>query len=74
MGNFIDKLKKEELQDIITNSTSVSEVLRKLGRVDRGVNHRKLVKYLKEHPEINTETLVGRRIQRVNRKGVPLKN
>lgn len=73
MGNFIDKLKKEYLQDIITNSTSVSEVLRKLGRADGGVNHRKLVKYLKEHPEINTETLVGRRIQRVNRKGVPLK-
>lgn len=73
MANFIDKLTTEELQNIISESTSVSEVLRKIGVVDRGVNHTNLVKYLKEHPEINTETLVGRRIQRVNKKGIPLK-
>lgn len=73
MANFIDKLNINELQTIILESTSVSEVLRKIGVVDRGGNHTKLVKYLKEHPEINTETLVGRKIQRVNKKGVPLK-
>lgn len=73
MGNFIDKIDINELQNIISESTSISEVLRKIGVVDRGGNHTKLVKYLKEHPEINTETLVGRRIQRVNKKGIPLK-
>ena len=73
MANFIDKLNINELQNIISESTSISEVLRKIGVVDRGGNHNKLVKYLKEHPEINTETLVGRRIQRVNKKGIPLK-
>ena len=73
MADFLEKLKTEELQNIISNSTSVSEVLRKLGVVDRGMNHIKLTNFLKEHPEINTETLVGRRIQRFNRKGIPLK-
>lgn len=73
MANFIDKLDINELQNIISESTSVSEVLRKLGKADRGLNHTKLVIFLKEHPEINTETLVGRRIQRVNKKGIPLK-
>lgn len=73
MANFIDSIEIDELQTIISDSTSVSEVLRKLGVVDRGSNHTKIVAYLKEHPEINTETLVGRRIQRVNRKGIPLK-
>lgn len=73
MANFIDKLNINELQNIISESTSISEVLRKIGVVDKGGNHTKLVKYLKEHPGINTETLVGRRIQRVNKKGIPLK-
>ena len=73
MANFIDKLDINELQNIISESTSISEVLRKIGVVDRGGNHTILVKYLKEHPGINTETLVGRRIQRVNKKGIPLK-
>lgn len=71
MANFIDKIDINELQNIILESTSVSEVLRKLGKADRGENHTKLVKFLKEHPEINTETLVGRRIQRYSYKGVP---
>ena len=73
MANFIDNLTTEELQNIISESTSVSEVLRKLGKADRGVNHTLLVKYLKEHPEINTETLVGRRIQRYSTKGIARK-
>lgn len=73
MASFTNSLNKEELQKIILESTSVSEVLKKLGRSCRGTNHSKMVNYLKEHPEINTETLVGRRIQRVNRKGIPLK-
>lgn len=73
MANFIDKLNISELQNIILESTSVSEVLRKLGKVDRGVNHTKLVNFLKEHPEINTKTLVGRRIQRFSCKGIPRK-
>lgn len=72
MGNFIDNLDIKHLQDIISDSTSVSEVLRKLDKADRGANHTLLVKFLREHPEINTETLVGRRIQRVSRKGIPL--
>lgn len=71
MANFIDKIDINELQNIILESTSVSEVLRKLGKADRGENHTKLVKFLKEHPKINTETLVGRRIQRYSYKGVP---
>lgn len=73
MANFINKLTTDELQSIILESTSISEVLRKLGVVDRGANHTKLVNYLKTHPEINTETLVGRKIQRSNKKGIPLK-
>lgn len=73
MASFIDKLDINELQNIILNSTSISEILRKLGKTDGGSNHTKLVNFLKEHPEINTETLVGRRIQRVNKKGIPLK-
>ena len=73
MANFIDKLTTEELQNIVSESISVSEILRKLGKADRGGNHTLLVKHLKEHPEINTETLVGRRIQRVSKKGIPLK-
>ena len=73
MANFIDKLNINELQNIISESTSVSEVLRKLGKADRGENHTKLVKFLKEHSEINTETLVGRRIQRFSYKGIPRK-
>ena len=73
MANFIDKLTIDELQNFISESTSVSEVLRKIGVTDRGSNHTKLVKYLKEHPEINTKTLVGRRIQRFNYKGTTKK-
>lgn len=73
MASFIDKLDINELQSIISKSTSVSEVLRKLNKVDKGGNHTKLVKFLKEHPEINTETLVGRRLKRYNSKGIPKK-
>lgn len=73
MANFIDKLNTAELQNIVLESTSVSEVLRKLGKADKGDNHTQLVKYLKEHPEINTNTLVGRRIQRYSAKGIPRK-
>ena len=54
MASFIDKLDINELQNIILNSTSISEILRKLGKTDSGTNHTKLVKFLKEHPEINT--------------------
>lgn len=73
MANFIDKLGINELQNIISEASSVSEVLRKLNKADKGGNHTKLVKFLKEHPEINTETLVGRRLKRYNSKGIPKK-
>ena len=73
MANFIDKLGINELQNIISESSSVAEVLRKLNKADRGGNHTKLVKFLKEHPEINTETLVGRRLKRYDSKGIPKK-
>lgn len=72
MANFIDKLDINYLQNLITNSTSISEVLRKLGKVDKGANHTLLTNFLKKHPEIDTKTLVGRKIQRVNKKGIPL--
>lgn len=74
MANFIDSLEINELQNIISESTSVSEVLRKLNKTDKGGNHTTLVKFLKEHPEINTETLVGRRLKRYSSKGIPKKN
>lgn len=74
MASFINLIDKDKLQIIINESTSIAEVLRKLDKRPAGANYNKLISYLKEHPDINTQTLVGRRIQRYNKKGVPLKN
>lgn len=70
--NFND-YKIDLIQEIVLNSTSLSEVLRKLKLPDRGASHVALKKYLIEHPEINTSTLVGRRIKRFDTTGIPKK-
>ena len=61
------------LQKIISESTSISEVLRKLDLPDRGAPHVALKMFLKTHPEFNTTTLVGRRIKRYDNTGIPKK-
>lgn len=62
----------DELQKIINESTSISEILRKMDVRDCGANHTKLSKYLKDN-EFDTSTLVGRKICRYNSKGIPKK-
>lgn len=63
---------KEEFQKLINESTSISEILRKLNLKDRGANHTKLSRFLKES-DFDTSSLVGRHIKRYNDKGVPKK-
>lgn len=63
---------KEDIQKIVKESTSISEVLRKVHVSDRGGNHQRLKKYLSEN-NIDNTTLVGRKICRVNRLGIPKK-
>lgn len=70
--NKFNSISKDEMQEIINQSTSISEVLRKIGLVDYGSNHTRLVSFLKQN-DFNTSTLVGRKINRQNKKGVPKK-
>lgn len=63
---------KEYFQKIISESTSVSEILKKLGIAAKGSNHTKLSKFLKES-DFDISTLVGRHIKRYNDKGIPKK-
>ena len=63
---------KEYFQKLINESTSVSELLNKLGLVGKGYNHTKLTKFLKES-DYDTSSLVGRHIKRYSDKGIPTK-
>ena len=63
---------KEYFQKLINESTSVSELLNKLGLVGKGYNHTKLTKFLKES-DYDTSSLVGRHVKRYSDKGIPKK-
>lgn len=63
---------KEEFQKLINESTSISEILRKLNLKDRGANHTKLSKFLKES-DYDTSSLKGTHVKRYNDKGIPKK-
>lgn len=65
----IKNMPKEELQKIISNSTSISEVLMKLGYPGKGAYHTEMTKFLKES-DFDTSTLVGRHLKRYCDKGV----
>lgn len=67
-----EKYSKEELQGLINESTSISELLRKMGYPDHGTPHVKLTKFLKES-DYDTSTLVGRHIKRFDDTGIPKK-
>ena len=58
-----ETLKKEDLQKIINECSSISEVLKKIGLKPSGDNHTSLTKYLEEN-NFDTKTLVGRSIYR----------
>ena len=58
-----ETLKKEDLQKIINECSSISEVLKKIGLKPSGSNHTSLSKYLEEN-NFDTKTLVGRSIYR----------
>ena len=60
------------LQGVISESTSISEILRKLGVSDYGFNHTKLSEFLK-NSDFDTSTLVGRKIKRFDNTGIPKK-
>lgn len=62
----------DELQKLINESTSISEILRKMNVRDCGSNHIRLSKYIKDNA-FDTSTLVGRKICRYNSKGIPKK-
>ena len=64
--------KRAHLQSVISESTSISEVLRKLGVSDYGSAHTKLTNFLK-NSDFDTSTLVGRRIKRYDSTGIPKK-
>ena len=60
-----ETLSREELQKLISESTSYSEVLTKLNLKPKGVNHVEIKNYLKNN-DFNIDTLVGRSIYRGN--------
>ena len=62
----------EELQILVNESTSISEILKKIGVSYTGGNHTKLKKYLNEN-NFNLKTLIGRKVKRFNGKGIPKK-
>ena len=62
---------REYLQEIVKESTSLSEVLRKLNK-SIGGNNIKLKKYLKDN-NFDMSTLIGRTIKRYSNKGIPMK-
>ena len=68
----IEKYTKQELQKLITESTSISELLRKMGYPGHGIYHIEMTKFLKES-NFDTSTLVGRHIKRYDDKGIPKK-
>lgn len=62
----------DRLQEIILESTSISEVLRKINLKPAGKNHIDLKDYLKDS-NFDTHTLVGRKIKRFDNTGIPKK-
>jgi hypothetical protein len=62
---------KDYFQKLISESTSISEILRKLGVSDYGSNHSRLSEFLK-NSDFDTTTLVGRKFKRCNDKEVPI--
>lgn len=66
------KIDDDKLQEIILDSTSISEVLRKINLKPSGSNHTELTKYLK-NSNFDTHTLVGRKIKRFDNTGIPNK-
>ena len=62
----------DKLQKIILESTSISEVLRKINLKPAGANHIELTNYLK-NSNFDTHTLVGRKIKRFDNTGIPNK-
>ena len=62
----------EELQNLINESTSVCEILKKMGISHKGSNHTKLSSYLK-NSNLDTSPLVGRRNKKQKSKGTKLK-
>ena len=69
----LEKYTREDLQKIVNESTSISEVVRKIGYKKPGGGYNvQLKKYLEEN-NFNTETLVGRKIKRYDDSGVPKK-
>lgn len=69
--NF-EKYDTDYFQKLISESTSISEILRKLGLSDYGSNHTKLTDFLKTS-NYDTTSLVGRKIKRYNDNGIPKK-
>lgn len=65
-------IEDEKLQEIISNSTSISEVLVKISLKPFGYNHTELSRYLKEN-DFDTYTLVGRKKKRFDNTGIPKK-
>lgn len=63
MMRRFNNIDREKLQTIVDESTSYSEVLRKLGLKDKGANHTDIKKYLNENG-FDVKTLVGRSIYR----------
>ena len=65
-------IEDDNLQKIILDSTSISEVLRKINLKPYGANHIDLTNYLK-NSNFDTHTLVGRKIKRFDNTGIPKK-
>lgn len=65
-------IEDDKLQELILESTSISEVLRKLNLKTAGANHIDLKNYLKKC-NFDTHTLVGRKIKRFDNTGIPKK-
>lgn len=72
MKSKYEEYEKNKFQKIISESTSVSEILRKIGLADKGYNHTKLTKFLKDS-DYDTSTIKGRHINKSNHKGKPKK-
>lgn len=68
----IKNMPKDELQKIISDSTSISEVLKRLGYPGKGSYHTEMTKFLKES-NFDTSTLAGRHLKRYCDKGIKRK-
>ena len=68
----IKKYNKEEFQKLISESTSISELLKKIGYPGYGGYHTEMTKYLKES-DYDTSSLKGRHIKRYDDTGIPKK-